>query len=331
MKRNFLLGMSALLLASMLSGCGGKGSESGTDTQIKIGIASRTMKEQIYRERLVGAEARAKELGVYMEWQACDLKPEREIEIVNNYITQGFNAIVLEAMDPETSVSIMVALAEAKLPVVVMDQEVMGGDGPYVMVTVDWHGIGTTSAEQFIQDFGTDKPANVVILGGTKLDKVAQDITRGYHDVLDKYPNVTIIQETYHEDWDRQRAMNTMQDVIARGDRIDGVLSNNDTMIMGAIRAAEEAGLKDSILFYGMDHDRDAVQEMKNGTKLKTKDLNAILGGQMLVDAAMAAAKGEAPTFDKVVNGVKMWYVPFRTSSYDNLEVSKITYPDMFE
>jgi inositol transport system substrate-binding protein len=124
--------------------------------------------------------------------------------------------------------------------------------------------------------------------------------------------------------------MNTVQNVLARGDRIDAVFSNNDAMGIGAVRAAEEAGLKNNILFYSMDHDEDAVQEMMTGTRYTVVDKSSRLQGQRLMEAAYAAAKGQEIVYDEIVHGIKTWYTPFRYSSYNDLSVSKEVYPHLF-
>ena len=327
-----------VMLVVMLVGCGGSKTEStGTSGSgdksgiIKIGIASQSMKEQVYRDMKAGAEAKAKELGVTVEWQSCDLNAEKEMEIINNYITQDFDVLVIEPVNPETSAPMMDAAAAAGIPVVDLEAELKGGDGPAVRVTCDFNAIGKANAQRFIDDWGKDKPANVVILNGTKTDNVAQEISKGYHEVFDANPQIKIVQEEWHNNWDRQLAMTTMQNVLARGDKVDAVISNNDGMCMGAVRAAEEAGLKGKILFYAMDHDKDAVQEMISGTKYTDIDKSSNLQGQRCVEAAVALAKGEEIQFDREVDGIKTWFTPFRFTSWQDMSVSKEVYPDLFQ
>jgi len=326
------------LLLVMLAGCGEDKTEDVSsktadeqNIDIQIGIVSQSMKEQVYRDMKSGAEEKAKEQGATMEWQSCDLNAEKEMDIVNNYITQDFDVLVIEPVNPETSTPMMEAAAAAGIPVVDLEAELKGGDGPAVRVTCDFNAIGQSLAQRFIDDWGADKPANVVILNGTKTDDVAQQLQKGYHEVLDKNPQIKVVQEEWHNNWDRQLAMTTMQNVLARGDRVDAVISNNDGMCMGAVRAAEEAGLKDQILFYAMDHDKDAVQEMISGTKYTDIDKSSNLQGQRVVEAAVALAQGEEVQFDKEVDGIKTWYTPFRFTSWQDMSVSKLVYPDLFK
>lgn len=329
-----------VLLMTALFGCGSSKNSDSAETQgdsvkkagdIKIGITSQSMKEQVYRDMKAGAEAKAKELGVKVEWQSCDLNAEKEMEIVNNYITQDFDVLVIEPVNPETSAPMMEAAAAAGIPVVDLEAELKGGDGAAVRVTCDFNAIGKANAQRFLDDWGADKPANIVILNGTKTDNVAQEISKGYHEILDKNPQIKIVQEEWHNNWDRQLAMTTMQNVLARGDKVDAVISNNDGMCMGAVRAAEEAGLKDKILFYSMDHDKDAVQEMISGTKYTDIDKSSNLQGQRLVEAAYALATGKDVQYDKEVNGIKTWYTPYRFTSWKDMSVSKEVYPDLFQ
>lgn len=331
-KKSIAMVLTVFLMA-MLIGCGGTTEDVDAEpenVEIKVGIASQSMKEQVYRDMQAGAEEKAEELGVKLEWQTCDYNAEKQVEIVNNYITQGFDIIVIEPVNPETSTPLMEAAQAADIPVVNLEAEVRGGAGAAVRVTCDFNAIGKANAQKFIDDWGADKPANVVILAGTKTDNVAQEIVKGYHEVFDKNPQITIVQEEWHNNWDRQMAMNTMQNVLARGDKVDAVISNNDGMCIGAVRAAEEAGLKDQILFYSMDHDKDAVQEMISGTKYTDIDKSSRLQGARLIEAAYALATGGEVQYDEEVNGIKTWYTPYRFTSWEDMSVSKEVYPDLF-
>ena len=344
MKKGIIVVTLIAMLISLLAGCSAPATETAAPEaapqksasekpadEIKIGIVSQSMKEQVYRDMQAGAEAKAKEAGIKLEWQTCDLDPQKEVEIVNNYITQGFDVIVIEPVNPETSVTMMEACQKANIPVVNLEAETIGGAGPVVRVTCDFNAIGKAQMQKFVDDWASDKPANVVILAGTKTDNVAQEMVKGYHEVLDQHSNIKVVQEEWHKDWDRQLAMNTMQNVLARGDKVNGVIGNNDAMTIGAVRAAEEAGVKDSILFYSMDHDRDAVEEMKAGTKYSDIDKSSNLQGQRLFESAYAIAQGKEVTYDKVINGVKTWFTPFRFSTWDDMSASKEVYPDMFK
>ncbi len=339
MRKGIAITMVVLLMVSLI-GCGSSQNNNSEETQgdsvkpaskIKIGIASQSMKEQVYRDMKTGAEEKAEELGVQVEWQICDYNAEKEMEIINNYITQEFDVVAIEPVNPETSTPMMEVAKTAGIPVVNLEAEVMGGDGAAVRVTCDFNAIGKANAQRLIDDWGEDTPANVVILAGTKTDNVAQEIVKGYHEVFDQYPQIKIVQEEWHNNWDRQLAMNTMQNVLARGDKVDAVISNNDGMCIGAVRAAEEAGVKDQVLFYSMDHDKDAVQEMISGTKYTDIDKSSNLQGQRLVEAAYALATGEEVSYDKVVDGVKTWYTPYRFTTWQDMTVSKEVYPDLFK
>jgi len=128
----------AVFLMVTLFGCGaaetGKEGDAGDQT-IKVGVASQWMKEQVYRDVQVGAEAKAKELGISLEWQTCDGNAEKELEIVNNYITRDFDVLIIEPVNPETSTPMMEAAKAAGIPVINLEAEVKGGDGAAVRIT----------------------------------------------------------------------------------------------------------------------------------------------------------------------------------------------------
>jgi ribose transport system substrate-binding protein len=188
MKRNVTVFLSFLMVLLVITiGCTGKKTSTSTET-ITVGIASQSLKEQVYRDMQVGVEEKAKELGAVVEWQICDYDPQRELEIVNNYITKGVDVLIIEAVNTETSTPMMEAAFDANIPVVALETELLGGSGPVVRITCNFRRIGQAQVEKFIEDWGEGKPANVVILAGTNTDFVAQEIVYGNHDILDNHP-----------------------------------------------------------------------------------------------------------------------------------------------
>lgn len=306
------------------------GAAAASKNAIKIGVASQTMKEAVYRDMKDAAMKKAEELGVYAEWQVCELDPEKEVEIVRNYITRGFNVIVIEPVNPATSTQMAEICAEAGVPIVDLEAIIVADTLPKVRITGDFKEIGRAQVREFLKDFGKG-PANMVILSGTLGDNVAQDMTDGYKEVLAQNPQIKVIQQEWHKDWSRELAMNTMQNVLARGDKVDVVIANNDAMGVGAVRAADEAGVKDKIRFYAMDHDKDAVVEILNGAKYKTVDKTSYLQGERCIIAAVDIANGKTPTYDKVVDGIPTWYTPFNFVTPDDLSIAKNKFPDLFK
>ena len=78
---------------------------------------------------------------------------------------------------------------------------------------------------------------------------------------------VEIVSEQSHEGWSRERALDFIATVLARG-KLDAVLSSNDDMALGAIAAVKAVGLTPGrdVFIAGVDAIEEAQEAIKAGT-----------------------------------------------------------------
>ena len=125
--------------------------------------------------------------------------------------------------------------------------------------------VSKTAAEQLPEN------ANIVILRGVEGYSGSVLRGQGFHDALEEAgrDDVTILAEKYQK-FQKADAMTCMEDwITAYGDEIDGVISENDDMALGAIEALRGAGMvanKDHVLVYGIDGLYQGCKGIKEGT-----------------------------------------------------------------
>ncbi|MED4784888.1 sugar ABC transporter substrate-binding protein [Brevibacillus choshinensis] len=334
MKR--LLSLAVLLSFGVLltAGCG---TQSGTGTsaagdkdKIVIGVTNITMKESVYQFMKAAAENKAKELGVEVIWQSSELDPSAQMNQVQNFIAQGVDAIVIEPADPHSAKQQVILAKQAGIPVINLEGLIEGAKTD-LRIVGDSVRVGEEQAENFMKEWG-DKPANVVILSGTKGDEVAESITKGNLNNIEQHSNLHVVGNQYHTNWDKQLAMNTMENLLVKyKNDIQVVFANNDGMISGAMKAAENAGVKDKIIFYGADNDQSIVEAILKGDPVRTVDKGAMLQGERVVEGAVKLVKGEKLQFDQMIDDIPVWYTPITIVDKDNLEQAKQKYPNLFK
>jgi inositol transport system substrate-binding protein len=79
-----------------------------------------------------------------------------------------------------------------------------------------------------------------------------------------KRPDVTLLAEQTAMD-DRAKGMQIMEDWIQTFPQIDGVISGNDQMALGALEALKGARRNQGVLIAGIDATKEACQLIKNG------------------------------------------------------------------
>jgi erythritol transport system substrate-binding protein len=101
---------------------------------------------------------------------------------------------------------------------------------------------------------------NYVELTGKQSDTNAGIRSKGYHDVIDQYPDMKMVAQQ-SANWDQNEAFSKMESILQAHPEVNGVIAGNDTMAMGAIAALKAAGRKDVIVtgFDGSNDVRDAV------------------------------------------------------------------------
>jgi erythritol transport system substrate-binding protein len=105
---------------------------------------------------------------------------------------------------------------------------------------------------------------NYVELNGKESDTNAGIRSKGYHDVLDQYPDLKMVAQQ-SANWDQNEAFSKMETILQAHPEVNGVIAGNDTMAMGAIAALAAANRKDVVVtgFDGSNDVRDAIEAGK--------------------------------------------------------------------
>ncbi len=187
-------------------------------------------------------------------------------------------------------------------------------------------------AEYFIEQWGTEEPANVVVLSATKGDHIAELITEGVLSVLEQHDNINIVMHIGRcQNWDPAVAMSHMENAISanQGD-IQAVFANNDQMANGALKAAINEGCAEDLWVIGADFDEETVVNIRDGYNMATLDKGAYLQGERIVEVALQLANGEEPTSDGMDGDTKCWFTPITMVDADNLEeMVETKFPDL--
>lgn len=285
-----------------------------TGGKIKIGVSISNFDDTFLMYMKDGMDEYAKSLGSEVEVTYVDAKEDtaKQLSQVENFISQGVNAIVVVPVNTEATEPITAACQDAKVPLVYVNR--LPGNLPDDVVFVGSESIdaGIFQMEYIAEKLGGK--GNVVIMMG-KLDNEAAIMrTEGVKQVAAKYPDINIIFEQT-ANWSREEGMSLMENWLATGKQIDAVASNNDDMALGALKAIEAAGKLGQIVVGGVDCTPDALAELEAGKLDCTVFQDAAGQGGGAIDVAYKLAKGE-----KVENRV---WIPFQLVTPENYKEFK--------
>jgi len=208
------------------------------------------------------ARETAEELGYEAHVTSHNGDTNTESNQIDTAITNQAKAIILDPANADGSIGAVRKAVDAGIPVFTVNAEInQQGLAKAQLVSNNAQG-AALGAQQWAQHFDGD--ASYVELFGAPSDNNAATRSNGYETVLSQYPNLEKVGSDV-ANWDRTQGYTKTQSMLQANPNIDGVISGNDEMALGAIAALKEAGRLDDIVVGGFDGSPDAVDAVKAG------------------------------------------------------------------
>lgn len=261
-----------------------------------IAIITPSHDNPFFKAEAVGAEAKAKELGYETLILVHDDDANKQSQLIDTAIGRGAKAIILDNAGSEASIAAVQKAKDAGIPSFLIDREINAtGVAVSQIVSNNYQG-AQLGAEEFVKLMG--EAGNYVELLGREADLNAGIRSKGYHDVIDDYPDLKMVAQQ-SANWSQPEAFTKMQSILQANPDIKGVIAGNDTMAMGAWAALEAAGRKD-VIVVGFDGSNDVRDSIKAGGIKATVLQPAFAQAQMAVEQADQYIKtGKGPAEEK--------------------------------
>ena len=150
--------------------------------------------------------------------------PSKQITMINECITQNYDGIIIEPMDPETVGKAIVEAEEAGIPVLALNLQVS---------TV--HTVGTKGSDYMAGQVGAEQlckalndQGNIVILDAPAAQMTSTKHSLGFKEWLEQNnkTGINILDYQNIEAWSLDNANQVMRDLITKhGDQIDAVFA----------------------------------------------------------------------------------------------------------
>ena len=99
MKRTLAVGLSILLLFSSLSLAFGAGEKEGGKKEPVLGIAMISLDHPFFANMMAASQLAAQDYGVRTIWKSAEGSLEKQIAIIENYIQQKVDCILIDPID----------------------------------------------------------------------------------------------------------------------------------------------------------------------------------------------------------------------------------------
>jgi ABC-type sugar transport system, periplasmic component len=119
--------------------------------------------------------------------------------------------------------------------------------------------------EEQYKDVPTDSiTGNIAIIEGIAGDFFSSERNRGFSEVIEKFPGVTI-KTILPANWNRQDAVEAAENIIQNNPDLDGIFASCAEMALGAYIAANNAGVAEDLIIISNDGTPESVQAIRDG------------------------------------------------------------------
>lgn len=276
--------LSFIFLLGTFTGCANKSTTEGSK---KIGMVISTLNNPFFVSMKEGAEKKAKELGYEVIILDSQNDASKERSNVEDLVQQGIAVLIINPTDSDAVANSISVAKDKNIPVITVDRAANGVDVSCHIASDNV--AGGKLAGQFILDTLGGK-ANIVELQGIPGASATRDRGKGFHEVVDAKDGVKVVA-SQAADFDRQKGLNVMENIIQANPNFDAVFAHNDEMALGAIKALTAANKK--VLVVGFDGTPDAVTAVQNGEMAATIAQQPDVMGSLAVENAVKFIKGE--------------------------------------
>lgn len=270
-----------------------------------------------------------------------------QTDAITTALAKGkYDIIVVNPVDSGAGSTINQKCQEAGVPVIYCDRapDLVGGvldsyDKSYY-VGLDWSDPGRVQAEMVYEDWKADMSKfdrngdgvlQYVLLQGNVAQQNAIYRTQAIHDLMDKWnedgtmPNEQL--DIQDGNWDTAKGKDVMDTWnVKYGDKIEVVLSNNDTMAMGAIESLKTNGNFDKenpTEVYGINGIPDVWTLLEDGTMAGTVLTSPYQEAVAIIEMCRNLVDGKEPLegtdyeFGEFKKDVRVPNSPIRVANID--------------
>lgn len=283
-KKIFSVGLILMVLMTSFMGC-------SKDNKPKIGMVVSTLNNPFFVNMKEGAEKEAEKLGYDLVVLDSQNDPAKERANVEDLIQLGVVALLINPTDSDAVVKTVEVANKSNIPVITLDRQANGGKITSHIASDNVKG-GEMAAEYVLDKFKDEKgPINVVEIQGIPGASATRDRGEGFHNVMDKNDKFNFVS-IQAADFDRQKGLQVMENIIQANPNIQVVFAHNDEMALGAVKAIKASGINAMVIgFDGNDDAKDSIDASEmTATIAQQPDLIGALG----VDLANKIYHGES-------------------------------------
>jgi ribose transport system substrate-binding protein len=305
--KNSLAVLAGVFVALIIStGCKKNSGESSTsDTnapaQYNIAVIPKGTTHIYWKSVEAGADAAAKEFNCKIYWNGPERETDRErqIQIIEDFIVQKVDGVVLAPLDKDALVPSVDELASKKIPCAIIDSAVNTSNYVTFAATDNYQG-GVLAARRMGAILGGK--GNVIVLKYVPGSASTTERENGFIETIQKEcPGMKIVDSEYGQDT-VETALQAAEDMLTRNKDVQGFYACNAPTAVAALQALQSQN-RPEIKMVGFDAEKALIDGLKAGQIDALVVQNPFKMGYEGVKAIVMSIQGK-PVEKKIDTGV---------------------------
>lgn len=252
------------------------------EEEYTIGVAMNTVSTPFFKALSDSIQASLKEAGAKPLLAVCDEDASKQVSQIENFITQGVDAIIIKPADPAETLSIALDKAyEANIPVIAVDAP-PADDAKYLCAFItDAYDLGFIVGEEISKKLLETNPTGEIEYGiigaidGNRIAAIRNQASRDGIASVDTEGRIKEVSYLYSGGFSEEGGLQTAENMLVANPNLKAIIGTCDAHVIGATAAAERQGKADQIIMGAIDGSKTAMEIMKNGGPIKALAWNS--------------------------------------------------------
>lgn len=315
-----ILAALLLTLVFVLVGCSeeSNGGKSNGKVLMSVSDAGDTFRGSLAK----AAQEAAKEKGITLEVVDAKSSVDLQISQMKQAKEEGYDGIICLPVNAETAQQLQASAGD--LPIVFCnscpDEKNLEKDR-YMFVGSDEEVAGRYQAEYVLDFFKNKSEINVILMKGESTHSATLGRTKAVKETLNASGKTIHYVFMDNADWSDSLTKEMLEIFFRTGQSYDCVISNNDSMALGAIEALKEHGDDLSkIPVLGVDATTDGCEAIEKGEMAFTVYQSATGQGKAAIEVIARLCNGQSASGVEGISedGLYVW-VPFEKVDKNNV------------
>ena len=223
---------------------------------------------------------------ITIEYKDAEYDPSRQITLIQEAVTQGFDAVLIEAMDPVALNEAIESAERAGIPVISTNAAQPTATHT-LHVRVEDFNYGWKSAE--IMAGMANNEGTAIILDAPAVQKPSARMADGFEAYINENTNIRILEQIPIDNWSADSAQIAMRDCLTKygPGELTMIYCANDDIAQGAMNAIDQAGRTGEFLIWGMFGYPAGLEGVRDGRMTGTMLSNVYVQFSMIFYMAL--------------------------------------------